>query len=70
LAKEQAMDIRPVEICPFGLMSPNLYIFGSNWRVIVRCRVGERMISTCVVPTVKLGGGGVMAWGCFAGDTI
>uniref|UniRef100_A0AAZ3RVQ2 Uncharacterized protein n=1 Tax=Oncorhynchus tshawytscha TaxID=74940 RepID=A0AAZ3RVQ2_ONCTS len=27
------------------------------------------MISACVVPTVKHGGG-VLVWGCFAGDTI
>ena len=32
-------------------------IFGSNPRVFVRHRVGERMISACVVPTVKHGGG-------------
>ncbi|XP_073529695.1 uncharacterized protein [Phyllobates terribilis] len=31
---------------------------------------GERMDSTCLVPTVKNGGGGVMVWGCFAGDTV
>ena len=28
------------------------------------------MISACVVPTVKRGVGGVMVWGCFAGDTV
>ena len=38
-------------------------IFYSNSRVFVRRRVGERMISACVVPTVKHGGGGVMVCG-------
>jgi hypothetical protein len=28
------------------------------------------MISACVFPTIKNGGGGVMVWGCFAGDTV
>ena len=32
--------------------------------------VGERIISACVVPTVKHTGGGVMVWGCKAGDTV
>ncbi|CDQ97734.1 unnamed protein product [Oncorhynchus mykiss] len=50
-------------------MSPNSEIFGSNRHVFVRHRVGEQMISACVVATVKKGGGGVMVWGCFAGDT-
>ena len=28
------------------------------------------MISACVVPTVKHGGGGVIVGGCFAGDAV
>ena len=45
-------------------------IFGSNRRVFVRHRVGERMISACVVPTMKHGGGGVMMWGCCSHDVV
>ena len=48
----------------------NCVIYGSNHHVFVRCRVGERMITACVVSTVKHGGGGVMVCGCFAGDTV
>jgi hypothetical protein len=47
-----------------------LEIFGSNPCVVVRHDVGERMISACVFPTLKHGRGGVMLWGCFAGDTV
>ena len=43
-------------------------IFGSNRCVCVRRRVGEWMMSACVVPTVKYRGGGVMVLGYFAGD--
>ena len=35
-------------------------IFRSNHRVLVRHREFERIISACVVPSVKHGGGGVM----------
>ena len=45
-------------------------IFGSTCRVFVRHRKGERMVSTCMVFTMKRGGGCVMVWGCFAGDTV
>ena len=46
-------------------------IFGSN-RCVLWDTVGERMISACVIPTVKHGGGGVKVWVwvCFAGDTV
>ncbi|GFW77629.1 transposable element Tcb2 transposase [Trichonephila clavipes] len=27
---------------------------------------GERFFSDCTVPTVKLGGGSIMVWGCFS----
>ena len=38
-------------------------ISGSTCRVFVRCRKGEWTISTCMVPALKHGGGGVMVWG-------
>ena len=36
---------------------------------VSQCGVGERMISACVFPAVKHGGG-VVVWWCFAGDTV
>ena len=48
---------------------PNLKFVVPN-TAFVRRRVDERMISTCVFPTVKHGGGGGMVWGCFSGDTV
>ena len=53
----------------FGLES-KFEIFGSYGCVFVTHRVGERMISACVVPILKHGGGGVIVWGCFAGGTV
>ena len=64
------MDIRPVEICTLVWWVQISNFFGSTFCVFVRCRKGERMVSTCMVPNVKHGGGGVVAWSCFAGDTV
>lgn len=43
---------------------------GSTCYVFVNCIKGERMVSICMVPTVKHGWGGVKVWGCLAADTI
>lgn len=49
-------------------------LFGNKRRVFVRRLVGERMNPSCIVPTVKHGGGSVLVWGSFArsgvGDLI
>ncbi len=37
--------------------------FGTNRRVYVRRRKGERFLKECLKPTIKHGGGSVMAWG-------
>ena len=62
----QAMDIRLVEICPL-VRYVQMFDF---FVLFVRRRVGEQMISACLVPTFKHGGGGVMVWVCFASDTV
>ncbi len=54
----------------FSMGESKFEIFGSTCHFFVRRRKGERMVSTCMAPTVKHGGGGVMMWGCFAGDTV
>ena len=41
-------------------------IFGSNKRVYVYQRVGERAAILCITPTVKYGGGSVKVWRAFA----
>ena len=62
--KTWAMDIRRWKSVLWSDES-KFEILGSNRRVFVRRRVGEGMISTCVVPTVKHGGGGVMVGALF-----
>lgn len=45
-------------------------IFSSKRRSFVRRFPGERLLESCVVPTVKHGGGSCTVWGCFAGDKV
>ena len=51
------------------------FITGDGFRTyhcVLYDKVGRpsRMVSTCRVHTMEHGGGGVMVWGCFAGDTL
>lgn len=41
----------------------NFTIFGSEGKIYVRRRTGERLSSQCVKKTIKFDGGSVMVWG-------
>jgi hypothetical protein len=45
-------------------------IFGFNRPVFVRLGVGEWMISACLFPTMKHGGGDIMVCGSLAGNPV
>ena len=66
LGKEtREMDIRTVKICPLIWWVQILYF----WFQPLSCEMQNRWMDG-VVHTVKHGGGGVMVWGFFAGDTV
>ena len=44
-------------------MNPDLQFTVMMVGLNVRRRVGEALLSECIAPTVKFGGGGVMVWG-------
>ena len=45
-------------------------LFGTNRRVYVRRRKGERLINDCISSTVKHGGGNIMVWGSMSGTGL
>jgi transposase len=45
-------------------------LFGTNRRVYVRRRKGERLIDDCISSTVKHGGGNIMVWGSISGTGL
>ena len=52
------------QLC-FGVMSQDS-LFQNDGRVFVRRRAHEAYRNSCVVPTVKFGGGGVTVWGAMS----
>ncbi|CAF4491485.1 unnamed protein product, partial [Rotaria magnacalcarata] len=45
-------------------------LFGSDGKVMVWRTLKEEYNSTCIVPTVKHGGGNVKCWGCFSASGV
>ena len=45
-------------------------VFGNKRRVYVRRSAEEKMLTQCLVPTVKHGEGSVIVWGCFSQDGV
>lgn len=45
-------------------------IFNSKRKQYVRRRMDEKYDPKCIVPTVKHGGGNLLVWGCFSGQSI
>ena len=41
-----------------------------NWKSLIPTAVSLCDAEKVMVPTMKHGGGGVMVWGCFTGDTV
>ncbi len=44
--------------------------FGNNRRLYVRRRSGERFLKECLKPTIKHGGGSVLAWGAISANGV
>lgn len=45
-------------------------LFGSHRRQYVRRRQNESLLSQCLQPTIKFGGGSIIVWGSFSGSGV
>ena len=45
-------------------------LFRSDGMVRIWRKAGEELKPECIVPTVKHGGGNIMAWGCFSANGV